>query len=501
MIPRSPEQSIPEPQGFSFLEYDKAREKIPENTRASVDAWREEVLVICQAHGVDHPSKLVLAETHATTDTLERVQNLLDDILYVFEHQKLPPEKKEVEPVDDQEYVVPLDGKEDPSGDIKVQDLHGQFYFLDDRSSVPCLMTHTGEKRLLPEKVDPLDFVFLGSQPVLIVSPKGVTGNRFFLMDLHGNTLYPDLSFENYGTEKNHLVKISKEGMSEKCHPVGKDGTIYEDITFGINDEEGESKLVQTDLIGSRPYFITLKNGWKIFAADGTPVGDPDGYWNKPFLCEDQGRLTIVTKDEKSHTWWICDDQGEFMRDIKVPDAVHINNVNVIGGTYLLGGRQAGGKAILFNEHGTVLWKRRSEEKITEIIPSGATFLFSTEENFTNPDPEDSRSIICFYTSQGEEIAHYDYYCLAPPFCMGEKQVYFSENASIGEKDSVHLRFPGGRNAVIATFKKVYAMQAIDQDRFYVIGLEENANGTYQVVKRVYDIQQVKPSEEKEIRW
>jgi len=84
----------PSPNPTSFdafaLEYTKVRDGLPEQVRKPLDVLREEVMEICRAHGVDHPSKLVTPEAKATTKTLERVQELLEQIHYIFEHKEVP---------------------------------------------------------------------------------------------------------------------------------------------------------------------------------------------------------------------------------------------------------------------------------------------------------------------------------------------------------------------------------------------------------------------------
>jgi len=84
----------PSPSNTSFdafaLEYTKVRDGLPEQVRKPLDTLREEVMEICRAHGVDHPSKLVTQEAKAATKTLERVQELLEQIHYIFEHKEVP---------------------------------------------------------------------------------------------------------------------------------------------------------------------------------------------------------------------------------------------------------------------------------------------------------------------------------------------------------------------------------------------------------------------------
>jgi len=479
---------------FSFLEYDKAWGKIPENTRASVDAWREEVLAICQAHGVDHPSKLVLAKTHASTQTLERVQNLLDDILYVFEHQDLPPEKKE-NFIDDQEYVVPLDCEENPSDTLEVFDLHGRFYFLDDSSDPTYFYTNQGEKQVLPNHIRSSEFALLGNRLVLIAINSSDHNADRFLTDLEGTPLDPPCHFYFYKKEQNHLLAVGKE-PTDVYHPIGEDGMVHEDVAFSVKSGE-EPRLLGINLIGGHHCYLTFKDNWMIYTADKTPIGNPKGYSNKPFLCEDQGRLTIVAKNAEHHGWWIYNAEGKPLRNINAPYDVEVHEVSVVHGTYLFGAKGKRGATILFDERGTVLWshlqsigKKSGEEKISGIIPSGSTFFFSTFELSSGSDREMKET---FYDAEGQIITRYEgglrLYPI-PPVFVGEFCAYLGENNIAGSP--IFLRLSSKHNHVsLDVFEKVYVMEAIDEHRLYVIGLERNRDGTFQMAKRVYDTRNV----------
>jgi len=494
MIPhRSPEQSRSEPPGFSFLEYDKAREKIPESTRASVDTWRDEILEICRAHSVDHPNKLVLAKTHASSETLERVQNLLDDILYVFEHQDLPPEKKE-NLIDDREYAVEFYCEKNPSDEIVVQNLHGRFYFLEGSTDPASVYAHTGENWKLPEHVSSSAFALLGSHLVLIAQrndekPWGIS--RPFLADLHGDPLASIPDFSYYEKVGDSLVSVGKTPRT--WHPVGKDGIIREKITFG-NEGEEDTKFLKTVLIAGHPYFFEFNKNWMIYTEDKRLVGDPDGYEHKPLLCEEDGELRILVHDLKLDEWSITDEQGNFVRELKTPPNMRVHTASIVQHTCLVGAKQRD-SIILFDEHGTILWDRFSPGTIQQIIPRGSTFIFSTIDRVSDPAIDREHTIISFHGSKGEDLASYRDSCDVPPICVGTTHAYFSQDDLVGHR--LDLRFSNDRIVTLGAFLKIYAMEAIDEYRFYVIGLEQKKDTTYRIVKRVYDVRKIKAPSKK----
>ena len=470
---------------FSFLEYDKAREKIPESTRASVDAWREEILAICQAHGVDHPSKLVLAETHASIQTLERVQNLLDDILYVFEHQELPTEKKkEVEPVDDREYVVELgELLENPCNDIRVYDHNGRFYFFDNHANPSRLFDHEGNKDVLPSEMIYQDFVLLGSRLVLVAKKRMEQRSWKFLTGLDGEPLDPPRDFNTYSEIRDHLVTMGEGTWGEETvYPVSKDGTIHWETPF---DLKGESIIVDTALIDGHPYFLTSKP-WMIYTADHQPVGNPDGYAEKPVLCDRDGEFTLLVKDrdEKNPGWWIYDKEGNPIKEIKT--TFTIESAMFINGQYFFTARKET-EEVLLNEQGAELWKNSTGEQIDKLLPCHSGFIFSTRTITKDPfgaDEVDQN----YYDQQGRPIVWYPSVYTSPetpPIFVGDSYAFIIQRSENDQRQNVqHRSFP---EITIGTFERVYVMETIDDDRFYVIGLEKKGDKTYQVAKRVYD--------------
>jgi len=492
MIPRSPEQSIPEPQGFSFLEYDKAREKIPEHTRASVDAWREEVLDICRAHGVDHPSKLVTAEAHASAQTLERVQNLLDDILYVFEHQKLPPEKRETEPIDDEEYSISLgrvDWRKMPafSSDLSVCDQHGRFYLLNNGSNPPCLYDEQGNKQLLPKDYFYGEMIYLGPQPVLLTKRKG-EDTGYFLTDLKGERLDPPGTFVGWESSGDHITAIGS--TSKKSYfPVAQDGTILEDRELEVkNFIDIESEIVA----GHTYFFIREMSRWKIYTAEKIVMGNPDGYEEKPLLCEKDGCLTIVARDEKDSCWWIYDENGFPLK--KINTRLEIQRAITVNGHYFFAARKEESPLILetlLNEQGSVRWQDRGGKRIQLLSSKGSTLTFLTHEVFDNAPP--GREIEdCYYDQQGKLITCYFTHpqVQCPPLFIGGAHAYAFLRRESG-MDQATIRHDSFPNVALGIFKTIYAMEAIDEHRFYVIGLEQAEDGTCQIAKRVYDLRRI----------
>jgi len=497
MIPhRSPEQSLSEPQGFSFLEYDKAREKIPESTRASVDAWRDEILEICRAHGVDHPSKLVLAETHASSETLARVQNLLDDILYVFEHQELPTEKKEREPVDDHEYVLPLDiiDTADFPPREQILDQKGRFLFLDDSKEPNKLFDCEGNKDVLPANISYQEFALLGSRQVLVArQEEWTTVPKYFLIDLEGERIEPSEYFIVSRKKGKQIIAVG-EHFHNEFHPVGEDGTIHWNINFSPADH---TELKDAFLIAGRRYFLIRENAlYKIYTADHTPVGDHKVYLSQPLLCEKEGKLIIIARgpDPGGEGWWIYNNQGDPVKKLPIPSSDFINEVTVKNGICVFAVRKGDGTDALVDEKGHCFWvsqKGAEREKIFQLSVQGSRLTFQvrriTYDAYGLEEVEDA-----YYDQEGKPIVVYSHNSTPfnkHPIFVGGSYAYVGYDNS--GKGIHHGSFP---EKVLGTFQEIYAMEVIDADRFYVIGIEKREKNHYQLAKRVYDTRKIEES-------
>jgi len=520
MIPhRSPEQSRLEPPSFSFLEYDKAREKIPESTRASVDAWREEVLAICQAHGVDHPSKLVLVETHASTEILARVQKLLDDILYVFEHQTFPPEDRE-HPVDDREYVIPLGPSEnqewhlsssDPDRRCCVGDQQGHVYFVDKAVSPQYLCNEQGERHLLPTEVHPRKFLLLGSRLVLVGDKTETLENGderyagMILFDAKQGTILREL----FDVEENntHITAFVNDKMHTFCSPVREDGTVNDEVTFFLSRRE-ETHIEKITWIAGRPFFIESsplahkKVGVRfyVYTADNEPFGDSDGYEFPPVLCAKDDGLVVIARNAEKSGWWIYDEHGNPLQPVALEDNLKktdVENAMYLNGSFIFSGYDPEHYCdVVFNEEGEKIWSTENDRgSIKCFYPQGSTFIFKTETTHAAISEDDYEATITTYRDHtGAQITNYHSFerWQEPPIAMNHAFIFGED---IDGYYKIRYGLSGHDSVVLARFEELYEIKRIDAYRFYVIGTEKKEDGTSQLAKRVYDVRTAKPRE------
>jgi len=450
----SPDIHLPLSSPDVFLsEYKSARDRLPEGVRAPLDALREEVMEICKTHGVDHPSKLVLAETHVSTETLERVQELLDQIHYIFEHQELPPalEKKEAS-LDDREYTLELDP--DCPQISPAEDIHGKFV-------VPI---HKGGK-----------FVVIDQEGKTVGDANGYDVVR---------------KFQDIGGKPGFIAEIEK-----KCFVVWK-GKIAGDL-------EGYDHICSLTDIGGKPGFIAKQEGdrWFVFVdgkmaegqeeyepytdfaradfmgVDGKPVytakadgregifiikdghvlGDPwEGYEAVSNLVDIGGQLGAAVK--KNGRWFVLL-EGEIIGNQEGYD--HVKELTNIGGKIGFIAKMGSGETIVVLDRDFIHIKFGSVDCLRD-IGGKVAYRIQTRD-----------AKLVFYNG---EIIGYD--------AKGPHEVKDIVDVAgrVGVIDRLGLSdwiFFG--ETPFLRFDEVLALRALDQDRFYVIAEEDK-----KIIKRVY---------------
>jgi len=472
---RSPSPDI----STSLFEYASVRARLPEHVRVPLDVLREEVLAICAAHDVNHPTKLGREGKEPTIEILERVSKLLEDIKYIFEHRDLPLREKG--DVDDQEYEVPLDLE---SKDIVYLDsslivhVHkGCFYFIEKRYPPARLSTYEGERSILPRNVFCDDFTYLGSKLAVIASTSERSGANF-LVDLEGQPLDPPGTFTRFQRRDGRLTAIGRS-HEQVFHPVTEHGDVCENVVL---------REVHSHIIGGRFYFVTSNRPQKIYTSDGEPVGDPRGYNDQFFLCEKDGRLTIVTKNAGNPGWWIYDEEGNPVKEVKIDARIYL--VSTVNGKYFFATEKFF-EHCLTDEDGFIITKLPENTTIKEVIPSCDQLVLLGQERIEDPFGADQIEQ-AYYDQHGNVIARYpEYASTQSPILIGGNYIFVSENPEDISNKIIHLKISSEETCVVASFKRVYALEAIDEHRFYVVGIEEKSNGTFQMAKRVYDVRNI----------
>ena len=466
----------------SLFEYASVRAKLPEHVRAPLDVLREEVLAICETHGVNHPTKLGKEGKEPTIETLERVSKLLEDITYIFTHRDLPSSKKEQEHIDDQEYVMPFDPESKNLADLTSSlSFHvdkGRFYFIEERHRSVRLTTYEGERHVFPRNIFCNDFTYLGPKLVIIADESRRSGGEF-LMDLEGERLDPPGAFTRHQCKDGHLTAIGR--LSEKVfHPVTEDGTIHEDVVF--------RQEVDSHIIAGRFYFVTKEFPQKIYTSGGEPVGNPRGYNHRLFLCEKDGHPTIVTKDAGNQGWWIYDEKGDPIKEIKIDARIY--DVAAVNGKYFFATEKFF-EHCLTDEDGFIITKLPRQTTIEKLIPSRDRLTLLVRETIQDPYSTDQIEE-AYYDQDGNVIAQYpEYASTQPPIFIGENCIFIYQEDPIAESDAIIYLKTSSDPLEIASFKKVYALEAIDEHRFYIVGIEEKSDGAFQMAKRVYDIRNI----------
>jgi len=270
----------PSPNPTSFdafaLEYTKVRDELPEKVRKPLDVFREEVMEICKAHGVDHPSKLVTPEAKATTKTLERVQELLEQIHYIFEHKEVPLGHK------DWEVKIPKKHHH-----IKVVEKDGKaFVIMSGKNSSYIFDSSKASLDQISGVVEDGGLTIVG-QEVAFVLHEEERVRVFFKGKMVGDPL--ECSGIKHLSDMNGKVTYVVETIDEE-DKIYVDGEIY-------GSPEGWYREINNLLsLGNQLAFVAKKNESNLFNVfiGEDRVGDSRGYQWISLLTEVDGKLAFV---------------------------------------------------------------------------------------------------------------------------------------------------------------------------------------------------------------
>jgi len=275
----------PSPDHASFdafaSEYTKVRDELPEQVRKPLDVFREEVMEICKAHGVDHPSKLVTPEAHASAETLKHVSDLLDDILSIFETKEVPLGHKDWEVKIPKKYsaenIVEKNGKT-----VVVMTWRNNIVMFDSSGA----QTTCPSGYLMNDK---LAIIGQGDVACAIQGERWLSGHIYLngvetddsrsgysgvlhLLDMNGQLVYvaysEDLPHRSAVVYKNGEVYGSPEGYEDVSHvvPVGdqlalavkKEGEHFFCVYLGgkvVGKKEGYTKIVSMTCVNGKLTF------------------------------------------------------------------------------------------------------------------------------------------------------------------------------------------------------------------------------------------------------
>ena len=276
---------LPNPTSFDAfaLEYTKVRDGLPEQVRKPLDTFREEVMEICRAHGVDHPSKLVTPEAHATTETLGRVQELLEQIHYIFEHKEVPLGHKdwEVEIPEGQSVhqAVEKDGK--------------AFFSTFDKAKSSYIFDSSGKQRGYFQK---------GRIP----SPGGlaIVDQKVACIFQEPRTSFVFVDGERVGfshgyRQVSHLLDMNGELVYvAECEPDRKEVIFVNEEVYGL--PEGYHSVSHVLPVGDQLAFAAQKQQdgpFYVYIGDRL-IGDQQGYKKINEMTVINGKLVFVANDE-----------------------------------------------------------------------------------------------------------------------------------------------------------------------------------------------------------
>ncbi|HBK34108.1 TPA: hypothetical protein DEP34_00830 [Candidatus Uhrbacteria bacterium] len=269
------------PDAFA-MEYNKVRDRLPQHVRKPLDVSRDEVLEICKAHGVDHPTKLGREGAQPTLQTLERVARLLEDIAYIFERKEIPPGYKdwEVEIPEGDEFTeaVEKDGK--------------VFFSTVDKS---CEFSRIFDSSGLVKNYDQGwmargDLNIVNGKPACVIND---VSKSFVFFD--GKRIGPPEGYKSVRlirTEHRKLIYTAKNHESDK-DIIYVDGEPY-------GSSEGYLEVSHVIPVGEE-LAIAVKErsggNMAIYLGDRLIAGDKEGYESVREMKVINGDLAFIAKD------------------------------------------------------------------------------------------------------------------------------------------------------------------------------------------------------------
>jgi len=445
--------SFPSSPDVFLSEYKSARDRLPENVRAPLDILREEVMEICKAHGVDHPSKLVLAETHVSTETLERVQELLDQIHYIFEHQKLPPtvEKNNV-PLDDQEYTVELNPAYERA-DISIPcDIHGGFIFVikERKTRKRLVMDQNGQLVGDPEGYDEIwDLTDIGGKPAFIAKKEGTCCVVYDGKNIEEPKEYDDAQFlTDIG---GHIGFFAYQKLGWFVFVNGRN----------IGAQEGYDVIEDFIDVGGKPAYtaqaVHQDDFFKVIVKDGFILGDEkEGYNDISHLVDIGGKLgSAVKKDTK---WFVLLDEE------------------------VVGSKEGYDKVFaLADIGGKIGYIAKIEEKIFFILDGIPLIELTEYYKDGNVDllKDIGGKMACKINKGAATRAFYNGKVVEPRGIFDIVDVGGRMGVITATSLNNWIWFDGRCTSI--HFSKIHVLHALDHDRFYVIAEDKG-----RIVKRVY---------------
>jgi len=431
------------------LEYTKIRDGLPENVRKPLDVLREEVMEICRAHGVDHPSKLVRLEAHASAETLKHVSDLLDDILSIFETKEVPFGHKDWEVEIPEGHVVgDVAGKNGKTFFSTTNHFYSVCCVFD--SSGKSIYRHRGSMPNLGLAVIGQDIAYVIQQSNnCLVCRNGKNAGAFQGYNIVNNLL-------NVGGT---LVYTAKEYLTSK-EKIFLDGQVY-------GNPDGYEKVLHILPIGKEPAFAVQKEkgGYFYIYKGEQMVGHPHKYAIED-MTEVNGGIAFTVKDDFGDTFLYHNEvlKGTCVRDHLIHSIQSINGqlswVEVKG---------EGEGSTLFIEGEPSM---NYSSTIIGVVDTGAEPLLEVQEK-----EGDLWTLVQGDRVIGKEEG-YELTDIHTVICVND-EIIFTTRDHYGEpwiiESSTGTRF--------GSYKRVLLVKAVDDKHFIVIAEEDG-----KVVQRTFDL-------------
>jgi hypothetical protein len=420
----------------------------------------EEILVLCRKHGCSHPKELDLAPRISLGD-LKMIRTLLEKLDYIFIHRKLP--KGEQEPLDDQEYTIELP----PNADVvHVLDDHGRPIVVGYRRFEDYFLRDAlGYERQIGPEVVGVALAFIQGQPVVVEEVEENGLMRRHIRHITGEP-FPGLT-ESYSS-------VSTDRKGEIDHVMTKDLMVCAVGEKGrLGRVEGYAFTGKAVSVGGRSYFLAREekdSEIQLYDEDGEIVEIQTPYDDLLSLMEMNGSLVLTVR--RGNRYFFVDTKGDLLEG---EDEEGFEDVSM---------RRILGKAIYFidahkdtNEFhchtdGEAIFSIPRKIVVSDFTKIGDRFFFLTSGSFQH-------DLYCFppleaFSRDLKRVELFVKDVSVLPIGVGSHMIFEKQGQIFVDNSAGRLP---------RSFEKVYAMEPIDEHRWYVIGKKDT-----KVMKSVFDL-------------
>jgi len=474
----SPDLSHATTPASHILDMAQCATDLPPKVEERKNGLVQEVLDLCRKYGLAHPKELETSPlaSKISFEDLELLLACTTELEYIVEHRELPENK---EKIDDREYEIEL-----PPSPFAILDV------LDHRG-YPVISGCTRDESVYFVKEPNKEFTFsaadrLGISLVIcgerILTVQEYLSNDFItrhysIRDLQG---VPVSGFKEEGyakvVQEDHHIRylLPFEKKNQAFYPLDKEGNK-------IGRPEGYFKIHRVSFVGTHTYFEAKEQeADPYYLYDETGLGVSGEEYEDAHFIVNLGEELVFSVTKDSRLFFEYPDgtrfegqQEEGFAKVSLPYAAE-------GKIYFFTGpHDLSQDPVLVDHTGTPFVEEGDPSMEKKFLPTamrkvGDKMYFFEAQSRRGADTS-LTGLLSSVTTKGERENYGT--CSVFPIQVGERIVRVKENAP-----DLSFIFDDQERRYGIVFDKIYALEPIDDHRFYVI-----AQAGAKMVKKVFD--------------